>query len=201
MDAEDGHRDWAADERDRAADARDRVADQREEMADRRESTDRARQRRLAEWEQRLDQRDRLQGRSVAGPRDREHQALARARDLQVTELAHLDRSEAALHREQAADLRQQREIDREIAASTQSQPDLQDDGTTVTALANAAEQLRTQLVATALELAEAEALAAKQHHQLARENPDSATDHRRLADHARHRAQLARETARRFSP
>ncbi|MFE0022389.1 hypothetical protein [Amycolatopsis sp. NPDC059021] len=193
-------REQAADERELAADEREQAADVRERIADDRESRADAREEELAGWEQRLDRRDRVRGAPVASSWERGQEATVRARALLVASMARLDRSEEALRRARQWQEREQDAVDREVAASRRELPSSQERQTTGALLAAAAEALRTQLVATARELAEVEESVADHHDRLAKADSGGGEDLRR-AEAARTRALTARETAERFLP
>ncbi|MFD9895080.1 hypothetical protein ACFWY9_37540 [Amycolatopsis sp. NPDC059027] len=193
-------REQAADEREQAADEREQAADVRERIADDREGRADVREEGLAGWERRLDRRDRVRGAPVASPWERGQEAAVRARALLTASMARLDRSEEALRRARQWQEREQDAVDREIAASRRERSSSLDRQATGSLLAAAADALRTQLVATARELAEVEESFADHHDRLAQEDSDGAAD-RRLAEAARARARVARETAERFLP
>ncbi len=190
-------RDRAADKRDRAADDRERAADERERIADGRETAADAREQRLAAWEVRLDQRNRLSGTAASTIRERSREATVRARALLAASAERLDRSEAAISRADASDTREQRAVDHEIATATP--PWLRAKGDASLALTDKTARLRTLLAAAARSLADAEDRVADHHRRLGRDHPDNSDQHLLLADNARTRAELARDTAQRF--
>ncbi|WP_158892957.1 hypothetical protein [Amycolatopsis anabasis] len=193
-------RDRAADQREQTADEREQAADQREQAADQRESLADGREQGLADWEQRLDRRDRQLGMPVPTSQERGREAIGRARAALEASMARLDRSEAALSRTEQAHDREQQQVDREAAESLREWASHDDDGGSALALAAAAEQLRTELVTAARKLSEVQDLIAARGDRLATQEPENEQEHRRLAESARTTAQRARDTVHRFS-
>ncbi|MFD9791632.1 hypothetical protein ACFWXK_11855 [Streptomyces sp. NPDC059070] len=183
-DAERTAADAAADERERTADERERTADERERTADERERTANERQERLVAWESNLDRRAQTLGHSVPGLRQRSYEAIKRAGKLLEASQGRVDRSEAALRREDARDLREQRTIDRETAESKTRQAS---EGPTLReVLEDRAVRLREQLAVVASALGATQDALADEYERLAQEQPRKAAELRERAERAR---------------
>jgi hypothetical protein len=118
-----------------------------------------------------------------------------------VSSVARLDRSEAALHRGEDAETREQDVINREVATSAQKMS-APDEAMTAATLDDMVEGCRRRLVGAAIQLAGALDRVAEHHDHRSDDAPDDAAgdEHRRQADHARATARLARDTVLRFS-
>ncbi|MFI7316288.1 hypothetical protein [Streptomyces venezuelae] len=188
----DRERQEAADERDRLADARERAADERERRADQRETTaDRReeaaddRERHVAAWEIAVDDRERAVGHAPPSRRQRSYEQIERIQKLLTASQDRIDRSESALRRADAADVREQGTVDREAAASAERR---------TTAGPTRRDDLRARVRRLQQQSAMAlDALSAAQD-RLAHDHEE----HGRLQRAAEHRreAELARETA-----
>jgi len=197
-------REGAADEREKIADQREHAADEREKLADQRERTTDEREARLDALERELHERARKAGLPVATIEEAVREAIRRGHALLARSAASLDRSEAALDRASTRNHRQQRKIQREMAASERllnramAPPTKNPDSTSTTGQLDA---LRQQLVDTARTLAAAEDESARVHEDIAAHRPDKAVESRHVAEQARAGAQRAREIADNYSP
>lgn len=184
LDAEDSSiDDTAADERERHADERERIADERERVADEREEG-------LAAWEARLDLEADAQGRSHPSSRQRSYEAIERARGRVASSLDRLDRSEAALRRADARDVREQR-----IADSEASGPRALRDGGRIPrdVLEARARRLHRRYAVVAFALGATQSALADEYERLAVEEPELAAEYRRRAEQAHRTAALLR--------
>ncbi|MGW6527347.1 hypothetical protein [Streptomyces venezuelae] len=182
-------RDRLADARERAADERERVADNRDAAADEREGDTDDREHRIADWEAKVDERERIVSGAAPSRRQRSYEQIDRVQKLLTASHARLDRSESALRRADAGDAREQSTVDRESAASASLQTaDSARAGDFLEARVVRVQQRAAKALDT---LSGAQGRLARAHEE--HDRPREAAEHRRLAELAHEMAETLR--------
>ncbi|MVO84034.1 hypothetical protein GPA10_04435 [Streptomyces sp. p1417] len=195
-------RECLADERERAADAREDAADERERCADAREAAADERERALDEREIRSDQQARQAGEMVAGRRQRSYEAIGRARALLAASQDRLNRTEEALARVKAREVREQHLVKQSIAATSPQDFSDTPSGQVTAALTRCeslevlVDRLHARFLAAAAALADAHELLADHYERLSSDETPEAEDQRDLAACARRQAGRVRQVA-----
>ncbi|MEU6823568.1 hypothetical protein ABZ921_23275 [Streptomyces atriruber] len=151
-----------------------------------------ARERPADRHERKADERERTADGTPPSRRQRSYEQIDRVRDLLTASHARLDRSESALRRADAGDVRDQDSIDRETITSASWET--ADTPAARTVLEARVQRLRQQAVTTLETLSNAQHRLANDHEE--HDRPQRAAEHRRHAEEAREAADALRASA-----